>query len=275
MASSNRSSDPILRWHVDDIPYDRVEAGRVAGDTDLFHHLAGASFVEIASDIYTGSLCQYYADDEAIATWLRQEWEPQELQHGEALRRYVTAVWPEFDWGAAYTRFRQDYAPLCAPELLGPTRAQELLARCVVETGTATFYTMLHAATDEPVLRQITSHIRTDEVGHYGHFFQHFKRYRNDEGLGRLRILRTSLGRVAEFDSEDIWYAFRAIHEATAGKETTAAAYRGYRQRSRTRMHRHYPYAMASKMLLKPMALHQSLARLAVPVLASGGRHLF
>lgn len=275
MAIHYGSSGAILRWFVDDLPFEQIERKRVAGDADLFYFLAGASFVEITSDLYTRMLIEYYDGDKAVTDWLLHEWEPQELQHGTALRRYVEAVWPEFDWARAYEDFRRTYGPLCKPELLGPTRGLELASRCVVETGTATFYTMIRELTDEPVLRQLTALIRTDEVSHYSHFFQHFKRYRDDERLRRAQILRALWGRIAEIDDEDAWYAFRSIYQMTTPGANAPAAYRHYRQRARERMRACYPYDMAATMLLKPLALNRQLQRLANPLLSIGAKRLF
>ncbi len=274
MASRYGSPGAVLRWFVDELPFERIERERVADDVDLFYFLASASFVEITSDLYTRGLLEYYQGDQAVTEWLRHEWEPQELQHGAALRRYVEAAWPDFDWVASYESFRRAYAPLCKPELLGPTRGLELAARCVVETGTATIYTMIRDLTDEPVLRQLTSLIRTDEVSHYGHFFQHFKRYRDAEGLRRTQILRTLWGRIAEIDNEDAWYAFRSVCDTASPGTDAVAAYGEYRLHIHGRMQRHYPFDMAATMLLKPLALNRQLQRLAVPVLSVSAKRL-
>ena len=64
-----------------------------------------------------------------------------------------------------------------------------LAARCVVETGTATYYRALEQATDEPVLRDLTRRIANDEVRHYKHFFRHFNALADRERLGRTRVL--------------------------------------------------------------------------------------
>ncbi len=274
MASRNGSSGAVLRWLVDELPFERIERERVADDAYLFYFLASASFVEITSDLYTRGLLEYYAGDQAVSEWLRHEWEPQELQHGAALRRYVETAWPDFDWAASYEAFRDAYAPLCKPELLGPTRGLELAARCVVETGTATIYTMIRDLTDEPVLRQLTALIRTDEVSHYGHFFQHFKRYRDVEGLRRTQILRTLWGRIAEIDNEDAWYAFRSVYNTTFPGTDAVAAYRDYRLHIHGQMRRHYPFDMAATMLLKPLALNRHLQKLSVPVLSGSAKRL-
>ena len=60
----------------------------------------------------------HYAAYPEVAEWLQQHWEPEELQHGRALRRYVEAVWPEFDWPAAYDSFFAEYSRLCTTEEL-------------------------------------------------------------------------------------------------------------------------------------------------------------
>jgi hypothetical protein len=40
-------------------------------------------------------------------------------------------------------------------------------ARCVVETGTATFYRMLSELSREPVLKHLAAEISADELRHY------------------------------------------------------------------------------------------------------------
>jgi hypothetical protein len=51
-----------------------------------------------------------YRGDDEVTAWLSQEWEPEELRHGAALRRYVETAWPEFDWNAAYRAFFAEYS---------------------------------------------------------------------------------------------------------------------------------------------------------------------
>jgi len=275
VAIHSGSTGVTLRWSIDQVPFGRIERERVVDDDELFYFLVGASFIEITSDLYTHSLIEYFDGDPVVTGWLRQEWEPQELQHGTALRRYVAAVWPEFDWPRAYDHFRRSYGPLCSSELFGPTRGLELAARCVVETGTATFYTMIRDLTDEPVLRQLANLIRTDEVAHYGHFLQSFKRYRDEEGLGRMQILRALLGRVTEIDDEDAWIAFRSVYTMTRPGEDAVRAYQQYRLKARERMRALYPYDLASTMLLRPLGLNRRLIRMIVPVLSAAARQLF
>jgi len=70
------------RWSLDDIPLHCVDATRVRSNAELFLLLAGASFVETASDLYTRNLVEQFRDDPEVSSWLTGQWEPQELQHG-------------------------------------------------------------------------------------------------------------------------------------------------------------------------------------------------
>ena len=84
--------------HVD---LSRVRHELVRDDDALFLLVASASFVESGSDTYTGNLLQRFEGDEEVGAWLREHWEPEELEDGRMLKAYVAQVWPEFDWDAA------------------------------------------------------------------------------------------------------------------------------------------------------------------------------
>ncbi len=259
------------RWTLQDIPYDRIERSAVVDDSDWFYLLAGASFVETLSDLYTRNLLEYYAENPEARKWLGQEWEVEEIQHGKALRAYVLAVWPDFDWDRAYGRFVEAYTPLCQTEQLGPTQALEMASRCVVETGTASFYTMIRDASPEPVLRLLADKIRTDEVNHYKYFYRFFRDYQAREGLSRWRILRILWGRVQEADQEDSLLAIRcAYEERNPGKSFRQEDFQAFRKRLTVLIQRHYPFEMAIKMLVKPIALPPLLQRLLFPLLMRG-----
>ena len=75
-------------------------------------------------------------------------------------------MWPEFSWERAFGGFYSEYAAACTQEELEPSRALEMAARCVVETGTSTLYQTLNTYATEPVLKQITAHLKSDEVRH-------------------------------------------------------------------------------------------------------------
>ena len=262
-------------WRVDDIPFGLLEPAPVRSNPDLFYLLAAASFVEITSDLYTQTLLACFADDPPVADWLRDIWEPQEIQHGVALRRYLGRVWPEFDWHEAYARFHAEYSRRCRTEFLAPTPTLEFAARCVVETGTASLYTMIHALSPEPVLRVLTRWIRDDEIHHYRYFYHAFVRYRGREPARRRDVARILFRRIRTIDNEDGYLSFKHAYLARHPQETDARRmYKSFKKRCFRLARQYYPYEMAAKMLLKPLALNPRLRRATVPLLAAGARCL-
>ena len=139
-------------WSMEEIPYHALARERVRENELLFYVLASASFIEITSDLYTRNLVEFFRHDSEVIEWLENGWESEELQHGAALKRYVETAWPEFDWDDTYRSFLDEFSWFCSVEQLARTRALEMAARCVVETGTAVFYRMLSELTSEPVL---------------------------------------------------------------------------------------------------------------------------
>ena len=129
----------------------------------MFFLLMSASFIETGSDTYATNLAEHYAAWPEVASWLKDHWEAEELQHGQALRAYVEAVWPDFPWQQAYDSFFAEYSQLCTMEELYSDQRLEMVARCVVETGTTAYYHTLRELSDEPVLTQLLGHIRNDK----------------------------------------------------------------------------------------------------------------
>lgn len=275
MQAAKRSAGSGLRWSLNDIPYDAIDADRLRDEARLFQLVAAASFVEITSEIYTRNLVEYYRGDDDVIAWLQDGWQREEVQHGAALRRYVETAWPEFDWERAYRNFLAEYSELCAVERLSESRALEMVARCVVETGTSSFYRMLSAAAPEPVLRRLALYISTDEVDHYKHFYRYFRRYAETEGTGRAAVLRTLIRRTIEVDAEDAACAFRHVYRvAYPAAPYRAADYDDFRHHIRDLARLHYRYDMAVKMLLKPLGLGSAASRIVVPT-ATGLTRLF
>ncbi len=263
-------------WSVDDIRFDQIDPRLIAADAQLFYMLVSASFVEITSDLYTRNLTELFAGDAEITDWLAHGWEPEELQHGMALKRYVQAAWPDFDWDGAYRNFLGDYSHYCSVDQLAPNQTLEMLARCVVETGTASFYSMLSQVTVEPVLKQLADHIRSDEVRHYKHFYHYFLRYAEREPQRRTAIMRTLWSRLAEIDEEDALLSFKHVYLArNPGAEFGMHDYALFRNGIQQMAMRHFPYAMAARMLVKPLGFSALVNRLMMPVITATGRFLF
>jgi hypothetical protein len=257
-------------WSVDRIPYQEIDRSRVESDRELLYLLTSASFIEITSDIYTRNLIEFFGGDREMVDWLRAGWEPEELQHGFALKRYVQAAWPTFDWEQAYRNFIAEYSATCSVEGLESCPSLELAARCVVETGTSSFYRMIAEASEEPVLTELALCIGADEIRHYKHFYHYFRKYCAREKPGRLAIFRTLFRRVTEIRSEDAFIAFKHIYlTQNPRRHFDSAMYGRYRRGVKRLAKRHFPQEMATKMILKPLRLGPRTGRLIVPVTTS------
>ncbi|WP_423192019.1 ferritin-like domain-containing protein [Cupriavidus sp. H18C2] len=252
-----------LPWSIADIDYAAIDVARVRDNRTLFYLLVGASFVESGSDTYAGNLASYYAAVPEAAEWLSRHWEAEELQHGLALRRYVEHVWPDFDWELGYRRFFEEYSATCSIDNFEPTLALEMAARCVVETGTASYYRALEQASDEPVLRDLSRRIASDEVRHYKHFFRYFNELSDRERLGRGKVLSALARRLLEIKNEDTEIALRNVLRVEQGREDVPEReVRALNSRCSAVVRRHLPIEMTVKMLLRPLHLHARLESL-------------
>ncbi|WP_413437940.1 ferritin-like domain-containing protein [Sulfuriferula sp. GW1] len=255
-------------WSLDQIAFDRIAHESIVNEETWFYVLAGASFVESFSDLFTHNLLGHMEGDTEVTQWLRERWEPEELQHGRALRRYVETVWPAFDWQAAFDGFCADYRPFCKPELLEPTRALEMVARCVVETGTSGLYGLLHKISPEPVLTALVGHIRSDEVGHFKYFYHFFLRYREIERPSRWQVARVLRERLGEIGQEDAYLAVKNAFEVrNPGLKFSLQDFQRFQHNAGHWARADYPYEMTVKMLLKPMRLPGFINRMAMPLL--------
>jgi hypothetical protein len=242
----------------------------------LFYIVASASFVEITSDLYTRNLVEFFEDDAEIVSWLSAVWEAEELGHGTRLRSHVKTAWPEFDWASAYARYHGEFSLHCTQAGMAASQAEELVALCVVETGTASLYRMLANASDGPKLRQIAARIAGEEIGHYKQFLRYFLRHRACGRLSTGRILRAVWSQITAIESEDAYYAFKHVYMSrNPSVSFNHTAYVAFRRSCRKLASRHFPYGMAIKMLLKLLPLHPIFQRFAVPPLASMSRLLF
>ncbi|MGA9855243.1 MAG: ferritin-like domain-containing protein [Gammaproteobacteria bacterium] len=262
------------RWSLDDIPWHSIRRDAMAHQEELFYLVTVASFIEITTDLYTHNLLEYFFDDEEVTLWLDAHWEHEELQHGQSLKRYVQTAWPEFNWEQAYAAFLKEYSQCCRLDLLEPTRSMEMAARCVVEMGTASYYTALSRLSPDPVLSMLTHHIREDEVRHYKHFYHYFLRYREREGASRARVLKALWHRLKMIDGEDGLIAIKHVYLASHPDQPfDMRVYRDLRKRYQHKVRKYFPLEMSIKMLIKPLGLSPSIQHMAVPMLAGLARY--
>lgn len=278
--------DEKRKWRLEDIDFGAVKREMVRSDERLFYLLASASFVEILSEVYTGNLIEHYNGNDDAILWLKETWQKEEVQHGRSLKQYVLAVWPEFDWEKSYSGFATEYGELCSMENLESSRALEMVARCVVETGTSTLYRCLYDHVGEPVLKQILSNIKADEVRHYSKFRKLFIEHNGSEKKGVLAVFRVILKRMAEIQGEDGYIAFKHAYLCRNGNPgNLGLEWSRFRKSLNALVLRHYPFRMAIEMLLSPVPLSTypkkflerllvGLARIAVSSLSLANRRI-
>ncbi|HEX8009846.1 MAG TPA: ferritin-like domain-containing protein [Casimicrobiaceae bacterium] len=251
-----RAAATPSRWRLEDIAFDAIRRSAIVDDALAFRIIFLASFVETGADLYASNLIEYFADDVEVSRWLRRSWQPEELQHGDALRTYAMRVWPDVDWERRYDAFMGAYSRTCTVGELEPARALELAARCMVETGTSTFYAALRNYAREPVLKDLAGRIFADEVRHYKHFYHHFRRYQQRERHRRWRIGRTLLRRLRETRNSDGYYAYLHLEGGRAVDVAAVAAdYRAFTRSFAAFVRCHGPHEMSLRMGLKPLQL--------------------
>jgi hypothetical protein len=249
-------------WKITDLPWDIFEPGKLEADT--LEVIKAAALVEYGGGKYGDYLCNIFSDD-APFQQVARDWAFEEIQHGEALGRYAGLADPAFDLRRAYTRFQAGYGfNTEAAESVRGSRSGELIARCIVETGTSSYYTAIADATGEPLLKTICRHIAADELRHYKLFYTHLKRYLNREELSRFARVRIVLGRMRESEDDELSYAYYAANapaDAVYRRAEYAQAYMVRAYRFYQPVHMDRVVAMAFKVCgLRPHSFWHGLA---------------
>lgn len=262
------------RWSPDDIPWSSIRHDAISNNSALFFLVATASLMESATDLYTQNLIEFFIGDDEVTGWLNHYWLPEELQHGQALRRYVETAWPLLDWEPTFRGFVEEFRPFC-DVALEAAHSLEMASRCVVETGTASYYMTLSRASPEPVLAALTRRIAEDEVRHYKHFYRFFRKYRDTESPSRAAVVPALWRRLRMSGGQDGFIVVKHVHEASfPGVRFDAKLYRTLRRECRELVRNHFPYEMSVRMLLKPLTLGQRTQRLILPVALALARRL-
>ncbi len=199
------------RWTADDIAWDTFEGAKL--DQDLLKLVKAASLTEYNAAQYTRYLHNIFQDDAEFAETL-SEWQLEEEQHGRMLARYAQLADPGFDFPTSFKKFTEGYQIATdVTESVRGSRVGELVSRCIVETGTSSFYTALSEATDEPVLKQLAHRIASDEFRHYRTFFDGLERYQKIEPVSLLTRLKVVVDRVRETDDDELAFAYHCANE--------------------------------------------------------------
>lgn len=226
----------MAHWTLDDIPWDQFDASKI--DPTLVPIIKSASLVEYNAGDYARYLREVFAGDADFAPAI-EEWAQEEVQHGAALARWAEMADPTFNFKDSFRKFTDGYKlPQNVNASVRGSRAGELIARCVVETGTSSYYTAIKDHTDEPVLKLICAKIAADEHRHYKLFYTHLKNYLAVENINFYRRFKVALGRIVESEDDELAFAYfsandngtQAYDRKTCARLYSAAAFRYYRK---------------------------------------------
>ncbi|HET6306545.1 MAG TPA: ferritin-like domain-containing protein [Rhodopila sp.] len=218
----------MKHWRIEDVAWDQFDPKAV--DPALIPLVKAAAMVERNGLDYARYLSGVFHDDPDFRN-ASDYWAEEEVQHGDALAKWATLADPTWDFAAAFERYRTGYTIQTeADASIRGSRTGELIARCMVETGTSSYYTALGEATSEPVLKQVCKLIAADEYRHFKLFYDHMRRYLSREKIGLLQRLRIALGRIGESEDDELAFAYHCGNEPesqTYQHSRCAAAYMG------------------------------------------------
>lgn len=201
----------LPHWDMNAIDYSKIDRSKIT--PDLIMVVKAAALVEYNAVAYSAYLEKVFADDPAFQEMSRC-WATEEVQHGKSLGKWAEIVDPTWKLEEAMAKFREGYKieHINNEESIRGSRAGEMVARCMVETGTSSYYTAIGTSTEEPVLKEICAKIAGDEFRHYKLFYDTLNRYLKIEGMGRMKRLKIALSRIAESEDDELSYAFYAAN---------------------------------------------------------------
>ena len=239
-------------WTLETIAWDRFDASKV--DPEILRNIKAAALVERNGGDYGIYLGRVFADDPSFMAAV-ETWVVEEVQHGMALGRSAEMADPGWNFDAAFERFRAGYKlPLDSTGSVRGSQAGEMMARCIVETGTSSYYSALKDSTAEPVLKQICAKIAADEFRHYKLFYDHLRRCLERDRLSRFARLRIGWGRLAESEDDELAYAYFAANEPVDAVYDRKRSARAYASRAYP-LYRESHVQRAMAMVLKAVGL--------------------
>jgi hypothetical protein len=213
----------MARWTVDSIHWENFDRSKV--NADLLALAKTASVVEYNSADYVTYLRNVFKGDTEFCAAV-DTWGEEEIQHGLALAKWAELADPSWNFERALERFRESFqVPLNASESIRGSRSAELVARCMVEVGTTTYYSSLRDASDEPVFKEICHLIAVDEIHHYNLFYRALPHYLQLDPLTKWERAKVAFSRAAEAEDEELLYAYAATNTSEEIKAENLPVY--------------------------------------------------
>ncbi len=219
----------------------------------IFHGLAAASFLEAAAPGRANGIARAVAAAPHVGRWLVEVWGPQRSARAQALRAYIDAVWPEFDWPAAY----EDFCRLCAQRpgwvATSTNPALEVLACCVRESQAALFYRAVAAGADDPVLRELAHAAAREHCGCFEVFKAVFEQGARRQPVGFVAGCRAVLATSRAARDIDVAAAFRPLADHWYGTPTvTGLLYQEFLSRMGRLILKHVELGRLERYLFSP-----------------------
>ncbi len=207
---------------MDDVRWGAFDPSKV--DAKLLAAVKAAALVEYNARDYVTYLKRVFRGADAQTISDIEHWGEEEIQHGLALGRWAEMADPAFNMEDAFARFRAGYKPphFASDDQVSVrgSRRGEMIARCVVESGTSSFYSAIRDFTDEPVLKEVAGRIAADEFRHYKLFFETLNR-QNEPDLPFWKKLIVAITRVQESDDDELAYAYYCANVSASNEKTT------------------------------------------------------
>lgn len=209
-------------WRLEEVDWAAFDRSKV--EPWMVAAIKSAALVELNAPDYVSYLKRVFHGADAATFSAIEQWGCEESQHGLALGRWAEMADPAFTMQEAFARFQAGYQPthfsgLDTKSIRGSRRG-EMIARCVVESGTSSYYTAIRDATDEPVLKEIAGRIAADEFRHYKLFFETLDA-QDEPDLPFWRKALVAVGRILESDDDELSYAYYCANVSAADAVTT------------------------------------------------------
>jgi hypothetical protein len=259
-------------WTLDDVDWSCFDPSKVSAP--LLAAVRAASLVEYNAPDYVTYLKRVYKGAPEDTIRRIEHWGEEEVQHGLALARWAELADPNFDFTSAFARFRALYQAEHFHSGEGSVRGSrrgEMIARCVVESGTSSLYSAIRDASEEPVLKEVAGRIAADEFRHYRLFYD-ILQGETEPDLPLWRKLWVAVTRVNESDDDELacaYYCANVKPSEIAAKPYRRRLYaRAYQEKIMAFYRRHHIDRLV-KMVVKPAGLNPSgwLSRMASAVL--------
>ena len=204
-------------WQLNDVQWAAFDRSKT--EPWMIAAIKSAALVELNAPDYVSYLKRVFEDASPDTIAAIEQWGCEESQHGRALGRWAEMADPSFKLDEAFARFRAGYKPphFDASETVSVrgSRRGEMIARCVVESGTSSYYTAIRDATDEPVLKEIAGRIAADEYRHYKLFFETLEA-QDEPDLPFWKKATVAVGRIAESEDDELSFAFYCANVGAA-----------------------------------------------------------